>query len=117
VARRRAIVALTVLALVLVAGGAALAASKLSLGSGRSHAKQSVKIVARAVPREKRYRVSACKQAGASKVRCTYTVAVKALSGGTITCTGKVLVTRPHGKHPVLRSSFPGKPRCKRGRR
>jgi hypothetical protein len=50
-------------------------------------------------------------------VRCSFQVTVKALSGGTITCKALVLVRRPAGKHPALRSSFPGKPHCARDRR
>lgn len=114
VRRPRRLAAVAVIVTVAGSCAVALAAWRLSVGAAKRHATQSVRLLAHDVPREKRYRVTACRSIGAAKARCTYTVTVRALSGGTITCTAKVVVKGSKGKRHVLGSSFPGKPNCRR---
>jgi len=95
----------------------------LTLPGGRRHAGASVALIARAVPRAKGYRVTKCRPVAGTRLRCQYQLFIRALSGGTITCTARVQVraavvpARRRGKlvrRTSLVSSFPGRPRCVR---
>jgi hypothetical protein len=95
----------------------------LTLSSARRHAASSVALIARYVPRTTGYRLSGCKRYHGRQVRCTYQLFIRALSGGTITCTSQIVVGTAtvrvaHGRraHRVVQpvSSFPVTPTCVR---
>ncbi len=118
-ARRRIMVAGVVGFLML--GGVAFGA--LSLSAARRDARSSVALIAHALPRTTGYRVRGCTRVHGGQVRCSYQLSIRALSGGTITCTSEVQVRTAltkirQGQRTVRRlmpvSSFPTKPKCVR---
>jgi hypothetical protein len=95
----------------------------LTLSGGRAHARSSAAFVARYVPRATGYRLSRCQPVHGGQVRCSYQIFIRALSGGTITCSSTVQVHATTSKarrgRRVIRkltlvSAFPAHPRCVR---
>ena len=87
---RRGLLALT--ASVVLVAGAVAPGPALTLSAARRQALSSVAPVARAVPRETGYQVGPCVRVSGSQISCPYRVFIRALSGGTITCTSQVQV-------------------------
>lgn len=117
---RRRLLALT-LSVFLALGGVALGYN-LTLSTGRRDAASGVALIARMVPRTSGYRLQRCRRTHGG-VGCTFQLKIRALSGGTITCTAKIQVTLAETKfrrgRRTLRerapiSTFPGKPVCVR---
>lgn len=98
----------------------------LTLSGSRRHAKSSIALIAKMVPRVSGYRLEHCRRLHGSRFRCTFRLTVRALSGGTITCHARIQVrmvtTTIHRGHRRLRrqiplSTYPGRPTCVRNPR
>ena len=112
----------------LVAGTAGVAiAAGVTVGAAKREALRSVAFVASELPRERGFKLASCHRIGGGKLTCSYTVSVRALSGGTITCQGQIVVTPAAGtvsagatgpaSTSFAGSRFIGKPYCARDRR
>jgi hypothetical protein len=118
---RRGVLALS-LSVVLVAGAGA-PAHPLTLSVARGRALSSAASVTGAVPRATGYKVGTCARVSDGKVSCPFQVFIRALSGGTITCTSHVEVYSVvsavrQGSRTVdrvsLSTTFPGHLQCVR---
>ena len=94
---RRGRVALLAVCVLLAFAGIAVGYN-LTVSAGRRQAAVSVKFMTHFVPRATGYRLGRCVAAGRGRVRCPYSISIRALSGGAIVCTSTVFVTEPkHG--------------------